>query len=85
MFDTYKAVNQLKEAGFSEIQAVAIVQVVRDALTAVPATKIDIVEVRAAIASLKTDMLEMTESLRTDMVSRTDMIMRTNRTTSRAG
>ena len=57
MFDTYKAVNQLKEAGFSEQQAVALVKVPRGSNYPGTATRTDIAEVKSAISSLRSEML----------------------------
>jgi hypothetical protein len=60
MFDTYKAVNTLKEAGFTEQQAVALVKVIVEAINQGPATKTDIAEVKSAISSLRSEMIRAT-------------------------
>ncbi len=58
-FDTHKAVKALKEAGFGEIQAEAVVATVGDALGGDVATKTD-------IAALKTDIAEFKDEVRAD-------------------
>ena len=47
MFDTYRAVTVLKEAGFDDEQAVALVSTIGDAMSGDLATKADIAEARA--------------------------------------
>ena len=59
-FDTLKAMKLLKESGFEEAQAEAVVATVRDAVGESMATKADIAELRNAT---KTDITE----LRADM------------------
>ena len=54
--DTYKAVKMLKEAGFEELQAEAVVTTVGDALDDTVATKSDIAELRAEIRALEQRM-----------------------------
>lgn len=46
MFDTYRAVTALREAGFQDEQAVALVSTIGDALTGDLATKSDIADLR---------------------------------------
>lgn len=55
-FDTYKAVKALKNAGFEEVQAEAVVATVGDAMGENVATKADIAEIRAEIAGLRADV-----------------------------
>ena len=61
-FDTHKAVKALKEAGFGDIQAEAVVATVGDAIGGDVATKGDIAalktDVKADVAALKTDIAE---------------------------
>ncbi len=61
-FDTHKAVKALKEAGFGDIQAEAVVATVGDAIGGDMATKGDIAvlktDIKADIAALKTDIAE---------------------------
>ena len=73
-FDTYKAVTALKQAGFEEAQAEAVVNTMGEALGGNVATKADLTEVRAAleadIAAVKTDLAAVRtemETLRADM------------------
>ena len=62
LFDTYRAVNALKEAGFADDQAVAVVDTIGGALTGGLATKTDLVEVKAElkadVAAVKADVAE---------------------------
>ena len=62
MFDTHKAVKALKEAGFDDNQAEAVVATMGDAIGENVATKGDIVVLKADIGELRTDFAE----LRTD-------------------
>ena len=63
-FDTYKAVTALKQAGFEEAQAEAVVNTMGEALGGNVATKADLTEVRVALeAKLETDIA----SVRTEM------------------
>ena len=48
-FDTHKAVTALKQAGFDEVQAEAVVNTVGDALGGNVATKADLTEAVAAV------------------------------------
>ena len=73
-FDTHKAVTALKQAGFAEAQAEAVVTTMGEALDGTVATKADLTEVRAAleteIAAVKTDLAAVRtemETLRADM------------------
>ena len=55
-FDTHKAVKALKEAGFDDAQAEAVVATVGDAIGGNVATKSDIADLKSAIAELKADI-----------------------------
>ena len=59
-FDTHKAVKALKEAGFGDIQAEAVVATVGDAIGGDVATKGDIAvlkaDIKGDIAEFKTDI-----------------------------
>ena len=67
MFDTYRAVNALKEAGFADEQDVAVVDTIGGAMTGGLATKADLTEVKAElkgdVASVKTDLAEFKSEL----------------------
>ena len=75
VFDTLKATKALKQAGFDEVQAEAVVATVGDAIGGNVATKADLEktagELRADMqkmeAGLRTDMQKMEAGLRTDM------------------
>lgn len=69
MFDTHKAVKALKQAGFDDNQAEAVVATVGDAIGENVATKDDILAVKADIGELRTDFSELRtdfSELRTD-------------------
>ena len=77
-FDTHKAVKALKEAGFDDTQAEAVVATVGDAIGGDVATKgdtaalkTDIAEVKAElkgdIAEVKTDIAEVKAELKGDI------------------
>ena len=55
-FDTHKAVKALKEAGFGDIQAEAVVATVGDAIGGDVATKGDIAVLKTDIAGFKADI-----------------------------
>ena len=61
-FDTHAAVKALKEVGFEEAQAEAVVTTVGDAMTENVATKADVTELRTEmkhdIADLRAEMAE---------------------------
>lgn len=61
-FDTHAAVKALKDAGFEEAQAEAVVTTVGDAMTGNVATKADITDLRAEIkteiAGIRTEMAD---------------------------
>ena len=65
-FDTHKAVTALKQAGFEEAQAEAVVNTMGEALGGNVATKADLTEVRAA---LEADMTAMKAALETDIAA----------------
>ena len=65
-FDTHKAVMALKQAGFEEAQAEAMVNTMGEALGGNVATKADLTEVRAA---LEADMTAMKAALETDLAA----------------
>ena len=65
-FDTHKAVTALKQAGFEEVQAEAVVNTMGEALAGNVATKADLTEVRAA---LEADMTAMKAALETDIAA----------------
>ncbi|MCE2484464.1 MAG: hypothetical protein J4F42_03035 [Desulfurellaceae bacterium] len=70
-FDTHKAVMALKQAGFEESQAEAVVNTMGEALGGNIATKADLTEVRAA---LEGDLAAVKAKLETDIaVVRTEM------------
>ena len=58
-FDTHKAVKALKEAGFGDSQAEAVVATVGKAIGGNVATKADIADLGTEIAELKADMLKV--------------------------
>jgi len=70
-FDTHKAVTALKQAGFEEAQAEAVVNTMGEALGGNVATKADLTEVRAALeadmAVMKADLTEVRAALEADM------------------
>ncbi len=63
-FDTHKAVKALKEAGFEDPQAEAVVATVGDAIGSNVATKADIAELRAAT---KADIAELHAATKADI------------------
>ncbi len=70
-FDTHKAVIALKQAGFAEGQAEAVVNTMGEALDDNVATKADLTETRAALeakmAVLKADLGADIAAVRTEM------------------
>ena len=60
LFDTYRAVNALREAGFPDQQAVALVDTIGGAIGGGLATKGDLAEVRS---ELKSDIAEVRADL----------------------
>ena len=66
-FDTHKAVTALKQAGFEEAQAEAVVTTMGEALDGTVATKADVTEVRTAleadIAAVRTEMAQEFKAL----------------------
>ena len=90
-FDTHAAVKALKEVGFEEAQAEAVVTTVGDAMTGNVATKADVTELRAAterniadlraaterdIAELRTAMERNIAELRTEMAEQFSILYR---------
>ena len=73
LFDTYRAVNALKEAGFPDEQAVAVVDTIGGAMTGGLATKADLAEVKAElkgdVASVKTDLAEAKTEIKGDVAA----------------
>lgn len=59
-FDTHKAVTALKQAGFEEAQAEAVVTTMGEALDGNVATKADLTE---AVATVRTEMAEQFAAL----------------------
>lgn len=59
-FDTHKAVTVLKQAGFEEAQAEAVVTTMGEALDGNIATKADVTE---AVATVRTEMAEQFAAL----------------------
>ena len=70
-FDTLKATKLLKESGFGEIQAEAVVSTVRDAVAENVATKADLAEVCNELkldhAKLRTELKEDIANVRTEI------------------
>ncbi len=70
-FDTYSATKALCEAGFNEIQAVAAVSMVRDAMVENVASKTDIselkFEMKSDMSEFKTEMKDEMSDLRSEM------------------
>ncbi len=70
-FDTYSATKALCEAGFNEIQAVATVSMVRDAMVENVASKTDIselkFEMKSDMSEFKTEMKDEMSDLRSEM------------------
>ena len=71
VFDTLKATKVLKQAGFDEVQAEAVVATVGDAIGGSVATKADLEktagELHTEIQELRADMQKMEAGLRADM------------------
>ena len=66
-FDTHKAVKALKEAGFGDIQAEAVVATVGDAIGGDVATKGDIAALKTDIAGFKADIKAAIAALKVDI------------------
>ena len=66
-FDTHKAVKALKEAGFGDIQAEAVVATVGDAISGDVATKGDIAVLKTDIAEFKADIKAAIAALKVDI------------------
>ena len=65
-FDTHKAVTALKQAGFAEPQAEAVVNTMGEALGGSVATKADLAELRT---ELKGDIAELRAELKGDLAA----------------
>lgn len=72
-FDTHKAVTALKQAGFEEAQAEAVVNTMGEALAGNVATKADLTEVRAALeadlAAVKADLEQLRTETKADLAA----------------
>ncbi len=72
-FDTHKAVTALKQAGFDEGQAEAVVNTVGEAIGGDVATKADLTEVRASleadIAAVKADIDQLRLTTQADIAA----------------
>ena len=72
-FDTHKAVTALKQAGFEETQAEAVVNTMGEALGGNVATKADLTEVRAALeadlAAVKADIEQLRLATQADLAA----------------
>ena len=79
-FDTHAAVKALKEVGFEEAQAEAVVTTVGDAMTGNVATKADVTELRAAtehkIAELRAEMKHDLAEFRAEMAEQFSILYR---------
>ena len=69
-FDTLHAAKALTAAGFEAQQAEAITDTIRDAFTESVATKADIAELRADMASLETRLVERIDAVETRVAER---------------
>ena len=69
-FDTLHAAKALTAAGFEAQQAEAITDTIRDAFTESVATKADIAELRADMASLETRLVERIDAVETRLAER---------------
>ena len=63
--DTHKAVKKLKEVGFDEAQAEAVVRMVGEAFDDSVATKVDIAELRIEIQEVRGEIQEVRVDLST--------------------
>ncbi len=68
-FDTLATAHALKEAGFEDVQATAIVDALRQAVTEGVATKTDIADVRGDTNELRTELKSDMNELRTELKS----------------
>ena len=62
--DTHKAVKKLKEVGFDEAQAEAVVRMVGEAFDDSVATKVDIAELRIEIQEVRGEIQEVRGEIR---------------------
>ena len=65
--DTYKAVKMLKEAGFDEPQAEAVVTTVGNAFDDTVATKTDIAELRTEIQEVRAELRTEIQEVRVEI------------------
>ena len=65
--DTHKAVKKLKEVGFDEAQAEAVVRMVGEAFDDSVATKVDIAELRIEIQEVRADLSTQGAELRAEI------------------
>ena len=65
--DTHKAVKKLKEVGFDESQAEAVVRMVGEAFDDSVATKVDIVAVRADLSTQGTELRAEIREVRAEL------------------
>ena len=65
--DTHKAVKKLKEVGFDEAQAEAVVVMVGEAFDDSVATKVDIAELRGEIREVRGEIREVRTELRAEI------------------
>ena len=65
--DTHKAVKKLKEVGFDESQAEAVVRMVGEAFDDTVATKADIVAVRADLSTQGTELRAEIREVRAEL------------------
>ncbi len=65
--DTYKAIKMLKEAGFDEPQAEAVVTTVGNAFDDTVATKTDIAELRAEIQEVRAEVHAEIQKVRAEI------------------
>ena len=72
-FDTHKAVTALKQAGFEEAQAEAVVNTMGAALAGTVATKADLTEGRAALeadlVAVKADLEQLRTETKADLAA----------------
>ncbi len=86
-FDTHKAVKTLREAGFEEGQAEAVVATFGNAMSEDMATKTDVAALKTDVAATKTDVAALktdVAALKTDIAAlKTDMLALEQRLTVR--
>jgi len=65
--DTHKAVKQLEQAGFQEIQAEAVVAMVSETIGGNIATKADVGEVRAEMQAMKAELRTEMQAMKAEL------------------